>query len=141
MVLASLVHYGARLKAGVDVVGISNFVSFLENTQAYRRDNRRAEYGDERDPAMRDFLQAASPLTHVARIRSRLFVVQGANDPRVPQSEAEQVVAAVRAAGQPVWYMLAKDEGHGFQKKANRDAMGQAVVLFWQTHLLQEEAK
>lgn len=136
MVLASLVHYGARLRAGVDVVGISNFVSFLENTQAYRRDNRRAEYGDERDPAMRDHLQAISPLTHASRIRSRLFVVQGANDPRVPQSEAEQVVAAVRAAGQAVWYMLAKDEGHGFQKKVNRDAMGQAVVLFWQEHLL-----
>lgn len=136
MVLASLVHFGARLRAGVDVVGISNFVSFLENTQAYRRDSRRAEYGDEREPSMRDHLQAISPLTHASRIRSRLFVVQGANDPRVPQSEAEQVVAAVRAAGQAVWYMLAKDEGHGFQKKPNRDAMGQAVVLFWQTHLL-----
>ncbi len=136
MVLASLVQYGDRLKAGIDIVGISNFVTFLENTQAYRRDNRRAEYGDERDPAMREFLHQISPLTHANRIRSRLFVVQGANDPRVPQSEAEQVVRAVRAAGQPVWYMLGLDEGHGFAKKSNRDALIAAVAHFWKTQLL-----
>lgn len=136
MVLAALVKYGERLKAGVDIVGISNFVTFLENTQAYRRDNRRAEYGDERDPAMRDFLQRISPLSHANRIRSRLFVIQGANDPRVPASEAEQMVAAVRGAGQAVWYLLAKDEGHGFQKKANRDAMMAAVLAFWRQLLI-----
>ena len=137
MVLASLVKYADRLKAGIDIVGISNFVSFLENTQAYRRDNRRAEYGDERDPAMREHLHAISPLTHANRIRSRLMVVQGANDPRVPRSEAEQIVAAVRAAGQAVWYLLAMDEGHGFQKKANRDTLLQTVAAFWQANLLQ----
>jgi dipeptidyl aminopeptidase/acylaminoacyl peptidase len=136
MVLAALVKYGERLKAGVDIVGISNFVTFLENTKSYRRDNRRAEYGDESDPTMRDFLQRISPLSHANRIRSRLFVVQGANDPRVPASEAEQMVAAVRGAGQAVWYLLAKDEGHGFQKKANRDAMMAAVLAFWKQHLL-----
>ncbi|MBM4342819.1 MAG: S9 family peptidase [Deltaproteobacteria bacterium] len=136
MVLASLVQYGDRLKAGIDIVGISNFVTFLENTQAYRRDSRRAEYGDEREPGMREFLHQISPLTHANRIRSRLFVVQGANDPRVPQSEAEQVVRAVRAAGQPVWYMLALDEGHGFAKKSNRDALIAAVAHYWKTHLL-----
>jgi len=136
MVLASLVQYGDRLKAGVDIVGISNFVTFLENTLAYRRDARRAEYGDERDPAMREFLYGVSPLTHANRIRSRLFVVQGANDPRVPRSEAEQIVRAVRAAGQAVWYLLAHDEGHGFQRKSNRDALLQSVALFWQSHLL-----
>ncbi|MBI5609339.1 MAG: S9 family peptidase [Deltaproteobacteria bacterium] len=136
MVLAALVHYGERLRAGVDIVGISNFVTFLENTQAYRRDNRRAEYCDEREPGMREFLQRISPLSHVDRIHSALFVAQGANDPRVPRSEAEQVVAAVRQAGKAVWYLLAKDEGHGFQKKSNREALVQAVALFWQSHLL-----
>lgn len=136
MVLASLVKFGDRLRAGVDIVGISNFVTFLENTQAYRRDNRRAEYGDEREPAMREHLHAISPLTHANRIRSRLFVVQGANDPRVPRSEAEQIVAAVRAAGQAVWYLLAMDEGHGFQKKVNRDMLLQSVAAFWQVNLL-----
>ncbi|MSP91417.1 MAG: S9 family peptidase [Myxococcales bacterium] len=136
MVLASLVKFGDRLRAGIDIVGISNFVTFLENTQAYRRDNRRAEYGDERDPAMRTWMQQASPLTHAGRIRSPLFVVQGANDPRVPQSEAEQLVAAVKQAGKAVWYLLARDEGHGFQKKANRDAMVQSVARFWQLHLI-----
>ena len=135
MVLASLVKYADRLKAGVDIVGISNFVTFLENTQAYRRDNRRAEYGDEREPSMREHLHKISPLTHVNRIRSRLFVVQGANDPRVPRSEAEQIVAAVRATGQQVWYMLGMDEGHGFAKKSNRDAMIAAVALFWRLNL------
>ena len=136
MVLAALVHYSERLRAGVDVVGISNFVTFLENTQAYRRDNRRAEYGDEREPGMREFLQKISPLSHVGRMNSALFVAQGANDPRVPRTEAEQIVAAVRQAGKAVWYLLAKDEGHGFQKKTNREALVQAVALFWQTHLL-----
>lgn len=136
MVLAALVKYGERLKAGVDIVGISNFVTFLENTKPYRRQNRREEYGDESDPAMRDFLQRISPLSHANRIRSKLLVVQGANDPRVPASEAEQIVAAVRQAKQAVWYLLAKDEGHGFQKKNNRDAMMATVVAFWQQHLL-----
>lgn len=136
MVLAALTHYGKRLKAGVDIVGISNFATFLKNTQAYRRDLRRAEYGDERDPEMERFLNSISPTTNVSRIQSALFVVQGANDPRVPASEAEQIVRAVRGAGHKVWYMLGKDEGHGFQKKVNRDAMGQAVSLFWQEQLI-----
>lgn len=136
MVLACLARYPERLKAGVDYVGISNFVTFLKNTKEYRRDLRRAEYGDEREPEMERFLQAISPTTLADRIRSRLFVVQGLNDPRVPASEAEQIVRVVRAGGRPVWYMLAKDEGHGFAKKTNRDLMGQAVSLFWTEHLL-----
>lgn len=136
MVLASLARYPDRLKAGVDIVGISNFVTFLTNTKDYRRDLRRAEYGDERDPKMKEHLLAISPTTLASHIRSRLFVVQGANDPRVPASEAEQIVKSVRAQGRPVWYMLAQDEGHGFAKKTNRDAMGQAVALFWERMLL-----
>lgn len=136
MVLASLVHFSDRLRCGIDVVGISNFVTFLENTHAYRRDLRRAEYGDERDPEMRRFLDSISPNRHAERITAPLFVAQGHNDPRVPPSEAEQIVRDVRGTGQPVWYLDALDEGHGFQKKANRDLFEQAVVYFLSLHLL-----
>ncbi len=135
MVLAALVHFSDRLVAGVDVVGISNFVTFLENTKEYRRDLRRVEYGDERDPKMRKHLEAISPLAHVDRIDAALFVGHGANDPRVPVGEAEQVVEAVRASGKDVWYMLARNEGHGFSKKVNRDTFSLLRVLFLERHL------
>ena len=138
MVLASLVHYGDRITAGIDMVGISNFVTFLENTKPYRQDLRRVEYGDERDPAMRTFLESISPNNHAGEIQSALFVAQGANDPRVPQSEADQIVAAVREQGHEVWYMLAKDEGHGFRKKSNADVYRALSILFLETHLLEE---
>ncbi|MBX3183176.1 MAG: S9 family peptidase [Polyangiaceae bacterium] len=136
MVLASLVHFGERIRAGVDVVGISNFVTFLENTQAYRRDLRRAEYGDERDPAMRRFLLDISPARHASKIKSALFVAHGANDPRVPLSETDQIVEAVRAAGQDVWYLTAMNEGHGFRKKENRDMFMWLTALFFERHLM-----
>ncbi len=136
MVLASAVHFSDRLKAAVDIVGISNFVTFLENTQAYRQDLRRPEYGDERIPEMRTFLNRISPLTNIKKIQVPLFVVQGQNDPRVPVTEAEQVVAAVREQGQRVWYMNAMDEGHGYARKANQDIYRQAVVLFFEQNLL-----
>ncbi len=136
MVLASLVAFPDRLRCGIDSVGISNFVSFLENTDAYRRDLRRVEYGDERDPAMRAFLHEVSPLTNVGKIVDPLFVVQGRNDPRVPMSEAEQIVSAVRGKGQDVWYLLANDEGHGFKRKSNRDVMTRAVSMFWDRYLI-----
>jgi dipeptidyl aminopeptidase/acylaminoacyl peptidase len=137
MVLASLVHFGDRLRAGVDVVGISSFITFLENTAEYRRDLRRVEYGDERDPEMRKKLEAISPLNHVDKIRSALFVAQGANDPRVPAGEAKQIVEAVRKAGKDVWFMLARDEGHGFQKKGNRDTFALLGIMFLEKHLEQ----
>jgi len=136
MVLASAVYYSDRLKAAVDIVGISNFVTFLENTQDYRRDLRRAEYGDERDPAMRAHLESISPLNHTDRISVPMFVVQGQNDPRVPVTEAEQVVAALRKQGHTVWYMNALNEGHGYRKKENRDVYQQATMLFLQQHLV-----
>lgn len=121
MVLASMVAFGDRLRGGIDIVGISNFVTFLTNTAPYRRDLRRVEYGDERDPAMRRFLQRISPLTRAEAIRKPLLVIQGLNDPRVPASESEQMVARVRANGAEVWYLAARDDGHGFRKKSNRD--------------------
>ena len=136
MVLASAVHYSDRLKAAVDIVGISNFVTFLENTQDYRRDLRRVEYGDERDPQMRAFLESISPLNDVEKMTVPLFVVQGENDPRVPVTEAVQLVAALRERGRTVWYMNALNEGHGYRKKENRDIYQQASVLFLRQHLL-----
>ncbi|MEE8368062.1 MAG: prolyl oligopeptidase family serine peptidase, partial [Thermoanaerobaculia bacterium] len=117
-------------------VGISNFVSFLENTQDYRRDLRRVEYGDERDPKMRDFLESISPSNHPDRLTTPLLVVQGENDPRVPVTEAKQIVQAVRAAGYEVWYMNALNEGHGYRKKENRDLYSQVVTMFLRRHLL-----
>jgi dipeptidyl aminopeptidase/acylaminoacyl peptidase len=121
MVLASVAFYPERFRAAVDVVGISNFSTFLANTQAYRRDLRRAEYGDERKPEVRAVLERISPLNSADKIRAALYVLQGKNDPRVPQSEAEQIVRAVRAGGKDVWYLLALEEGHGFKKKDTRD--------------------
>lgn len=136
MTLASLMTYGNRLRCGVDVVGISNFVTFLKNTQDYRRDLRRVEYGDERDPAMAKFLETISPANHAEKFVSPLFVVQGKNDPRVPVTEAEQMVKAIRDRGGKVWYLMAKDEGHGFQKKRNADYQFMATILFFQENLL-----
>jgi dipeptidyl aminopeptidase/acylaminoacyl peptidase len=136
MTLAVSTHFADRIRAAVDVVGISNFVTFLNSTQAYRRDLRRVEYGDERDETMAAFLQSISPLTNAGKIRKPLFVVQGYNDPRVPYTEAEQMVKAVRGQGVPVWYLMAKDEGHGFAKKQNADYQFLTTILFWQEHLL-----
>jgi dipeptidyl aminopeptidase/acylaminoacyl peptidase len=130
MALASLAAYNDRLRGGIDVVGITNFVSFLAGTSAYRRDLRRAEYGDERDPKMRGFLSRISPLTNAASIRRPLFIVQGLNDPRVPPAESQQLVARIRAGGGEVWYLAAKDEGHGFHKKPNRDFYMQTAAMF-----------
>lgn len=140
MSLACLTHYSDRLKAGIDIVGISNFVTFLENTQAYRRDLRRAEYGDERVPEMRSFLEKVSPLSSVGKIKVPLLVIQGKNDPRVPASESDQMVAALRKGGGPVWYVVGKDEGHGFAKKVNQDYAQYAEILFLKRHLLGEES-
>jgi len=135
MSLAAMVHYGDRLRGGIDVVGISNFVTFLESTSAYRRDLRRVEYGDERLPRMRAYLQRISPLTSAARISKPLLVVQGLNDPRVPANESKQMVAKIRARGGEVWYLAAKDEGHGFRKKQNRDFQQKTMVTFLEQQL------
>jgi dipeptidyl aminopeptidase/acylaminoacyl peptidase len=136
MTLAASVQYADRIRCAIDIVGISNFVTFLEHTEAYRRDLRRVEYGDERDPKMREHLQQISPLTHAEKIKKPLFVVQGRNDPRVPASEAEQIVATLKRSGTPVWYLEGKDEGHGFAKKRNQDYQMYATILFMQTYLL-----
>jgi dipeptidyl aminopeptidase/acylaminoacyl peptidase len=141
MVLASLVHYSDRLAAGIESVGISNFVTFLENTQPYRQDLRRAEYGDERDPGMRAHLISISPLYQVEKISRPLMISQGANDPRVPASESEQIFRALKARQIPVWYLLAEDEGHGFRKKANRDYSAAVMTLFLERFVLDGETQ
>lgn len=130
MSLAVMTHYSDRLVGGVERYGISNWISFLQNTEAYRRDNRRAEYGDERDPAMRAVFERISPLNNVARITRPMLVMQGANDPRVPQSESDQIVRELRANGVDTSYVLFADEGHGFQKKANNDLRREVETVF-----------
>lgn len=138
MTLATATHYSDRIRGAIDVVGISNFVTFLESTESYRRDLRRVEYGDERDPEMRAFLQEISPLTHAAKIQVPLLVVQGANDPRVPRTEAVQMAETIRQSGGAVWYLEAKDEGHGFRKKPNQDFQFYAQVRFMREFLVGE---
>jgi dipeptidyl aminopeptidase/acylaminoacyl peptidase len=137
MALACAFHYADRIAGAVSTVGISNFVTFLERTESYRRDNRRAEYGDERDPAMRAFLESISPLSHAARMTRPMLIMQGRNDPRVPYTESEQIVATLRSRGTPVWFMMASDEGHGFARRPNADYAFYAITEFARRNLLQ----
>jgi len=136
MSLAVATTYSDRIAGAIDVVGIANFVTFLERTETYRRDLRRVEYGDERDPAMRAFLERISPVNNAAKIGKPLFVAHGKNDPRVPYTEAEQIVETARRHGTPVWYLLAANEGHGFAKKENADFYYYATIRFLQETVL-----
>lgn len=136
MTLAVSTTYADRIRCAIDIVGISNFNTFLKNTESYRRDLRRVEYGDERDTAMASFLERISPLTNASKITKPLFIIQGGNDPRVPRTEAVQMADKVAANGGTVWYLEAKDEGHGFRKKGNQDFMRWAVVEFMRRYLL-----
>ena len=136
MTLASAYLLSDRIAGAISIVGISNFVTFLERTESYRRDLRRVEYGDERDPDMRKYLEEISPLNHTAQMKKPLFVVQGYNDPRVPYTEAEQITGQMKQAGTPVWFLMAKDEGHGFAKKDNTDFLLAATVEFTKATLL-----
>jgi dipeptidyl aminopeptidase/acylaminoacyl peptidase len=115
---------------------MSNLVTCLEHTEAYRRDLRRVEYGDERDAKMREFLEKIAPMNHVDQIKKPMLVIAGKNDPRVPVSESVQIVAALKNGGTPVWYLMAKDEGHGFRRKANQDFQFYATVEFLTEYLL-----
>jgi dipeptidyl aminopeptidase/acylaminoacyl peptidase len=136
MTLAISTFYSDRIRCSIDIVGMSNLVTFLEHTEGYRRDLRRVEYGDERDPKMREFLQRIAPMNNIDKIKKPTLVVAGKNDPRVPVTESDQIVAALKKSGTPVWYIMAKDEGHGFQKKANQDFQFCATVEFLQEYLL-----
>jgi dipeptidyl aminopeptidase/acylaminoacyl peptidase len=136
MTLAVMTHYSDRVRCAVEQVGISNFRTFLEHTEAYRRDLRRVEYGDERDPKMRDFFETISPLNNAAKITKPMFIVAGRNDPRVPWTEGQQMTEALRKSNVPVWWLVAEDEGHGFAKKKNRDFLAAATAEFVEQYLV-----
>ena len=140
MTLACAVEYNQRIACSLDVVGISHFGTFLKNTESYRRDLRRVEYGDEREPEMAAFFDRTAPLNNSGKISKPLFVVQGGNDPRVPLSEADQMVEKVKVNQSPVWYLMATDEGHGFRKKNNADYQFYATVLFVEKYLVQQQS-
>jgi dipeptidyl aminopeptidase/acylaminoacyl peptidase len=136
MTLAVATNYNDRICCSVDIVGPSNLVTFLEHTSGYRKDLRRVEYGDERDPKMRAYLESIAPANKAQNITKPLFVIAGQNDPRVPASESQQMAEAVRKNKTPVWFLMAKDEGHGFHKKKNRDFQLFATVMFIKEYLL-----
>ncbi len=136
MTLAVSTFYSDRIKCSVDIVGMSNLVTFLEHTEAYRRDLRRVEYGDERDPTMREFLEKIAPMNHIDMIKKPMMVVAGKNDPRVPVGESQQIADALKKAGTPVWFLVGKDEGHGYRKKVNQDYQFYATVEFLKEYLL-----
>ena len=136
MTLATAFHYADRIKCSVDIVGISNFNTFLKNTEEYRRDLRRAEYGDERDSKMAAFFDKTAPLNNTDKIKKPMFIIQGTNDPRVPVTEAMQMRDKLKAQGNTVWYLEAKDEGHAFKKKANIDYVRLAIIRFMQEYLV-----
>lgn len=136
MSLACMTNYNERFRCGVDLFGISNFVTFLKNTSSYRQDLRRVEYGDERDPKMSEILTKISPMTNIKNITKPMFIFQGKNDPRVPLSESEQMVEQLKKQGNAVWYIMAKDEGHGITKKTNREYIYASFALFLQNYLV-----
>ena len=137
MTLAVSTFYSDRIRCSVDIVGMSNLVTFLEHTESYRRDLRRAEYGDERDPKMREFLEKIAPMNNIDKIKKPMFVIAGKNDPRVPVSESQQIFDALKKQGTPAWLLIAKDEGHGYRKKPNQDFQFYATIEFLQQYLLQ----
>jgi dipeptidyl aminopeptidase/acylaminoacyl peptidase len=136
MTLAISTFYSERIRCSIDIVGMSNLVTFLEHTEGYRRDLRRVEYGDERDPKMHEFLEKIAPMNNIEKIKKPMLVVAGKNDPRVPVSESEQIFGALKKQGTPAWYLMAKDEGHGFRKKQNQDFQFYTMIEFLQEYLL-----
>ena len=136
MTLAVSTFYSGRIRCSVDIVGMSNLVTFLEHTEAYRRDLRRVEYGDEREPKMREFLEKIAPMNNIEKIKKPMLVIAGKNDPRVPVSESQQIAEALKKQGTPVWLMIAKDEGHGYRKKSNQDFQFYATAEFLREYLL-----
>jgi dipeptidyl aminopeptidase/acylaminoacyl peptidase len=125
-----LINYGDRLRGGIDTGGVADFVGVLGGSQAYRRDELRREYGDERDPESRDYLRRISPLSSADRISKPMLIVHGANDPFVPASQAEELVYRLRNHGASVWYLLAGDEGREFQRRPNRKALLETSAEF-----------
>lgn len=138
MTWAVSAFYNDKIRCAMPIVGMSNLVTFLEHTEAYRRDLRRVEYGDERDPQMRAYLEKIAPMNHLDAMHKPIFAVVGQNDPRVPWSESRQIIDKLNAQGTPTWFLMAKDEGHGYAKKKNQDFLFDAEAMFVQTYLLEQ---
>lgn len=138
MTWAIATMYEDEIACQLPVVGPTNLVTLLEHTEPYRRDLRRVEYGDERDPKMREYLERIAPMNNSQKINKPTFVVAGQNDPRVPVSESRQMVEKLRGNNVPLWYLEAKDEGHGFSKKKNQDFQFYATIMFVKTYLLKQ---
>ncbi len=136
MTLAVSYLFSDKIRCSLDVVGISNFNTFMKNTEAYRRDLRRVEYGDERDPKMAAYFESIAPLNQTDKIKKPLFVIQGGNDPRVPYTESIQMKDKIKQNGGTVWFLMAKDEGHGFRKKNNVDFQFYSTVEFIKQFLI-----
>lgn len=135
LALSTACTYSDRIRGAISDSGISNLASFVEHTEGWRRDLQRAEFGDERDPKIREFMERTAPLNNAQKIKKPIMIVQGQNDPRVPAGDAARLVAATKDRI-PVWYILAKDEGHGFLKQSNRDYRLYAGILFIKEFLL-----
>lgn len=136
MTLVAAYRLADRVRCFLSVVGMSHLVTFLENTAPYRQDLRRVEYGDERDPEMRAWMEKWAPINNLDQMTKPLFLVQGANDPRVPVSEAQQIFDALTERGVPAWMLIANDEGHGFAKKENIDIQFAYTIAFIKQFLL-----
>jgi len=140
MTWATAAYYNDKIRCAMPIVGMSNLVTFLEHTEAYRRDLRRVEYGDERDPAMRAYLEKIAPMNHLDSMHKPIFAVVGKNDPRVPWTESRQILDKLNAQGTPTWFLMANDEGHGYAKKKNQDFLFDAEVMFIQKYLLDQNS-
>jgi dipeptidyl aminopeptidase/acylaminoacyl peptidase len=138
MTYAIATFYNDRICCSLPVVGITSLVTFLEHTEAYRRDLRRVEYGDERDPQMREYMTKISAFSNADKIHRPLFAVVGKNDPRVPYTESVQMIEKIRQNGAPVWFLIANDEGHGFAKKKNQQFQFFSTIMFVRNFLLGE---
>lgn len=139
--LATLVHYSRRLRCGIDLFGFSNLTSFLEESvHGHFPDVQRAEYGDERDPRTRAFLDSISPINHADQITVPVFIYQGANDPRVKRAESRRMVARLESLGRTVWYFEAANEGHGLDHPLNQLYVGTAMLDFLKRYLLPDSA-
>jgi len=138
MTWAIAYEYNDKISCSLPIVGPSNLVTLLEHTEAYRRDLRRVEYGDERDSKMREYLERTAPMNNSEKIRKPVFAVVGKNDPRVPWTESRQMLDKLKSNGIPTWFLIANDEGHGYAKKKNQDFLFYSTVMFVRQFLLGE---
>jgi dipeptidyl aminopeptidase/acylaminoacyl peptidase len=134
--LAAAILYGDRLRGVNPAFAITDFPSYLESTDMSRQANRNAEYGDPADPAMREFLTRISPLTNVGKLKIPVYIAAGAKDTRVPVSQADKLVKALKANGTPVWYVLFQDAGHMVLNSANNDFSVCTWVMFVRKYLV-----